>query len=59
VSFIILTRNPGTRKLLIISLEPGSDAPSEYETEDEAFTQAAHIAVCDAWGFEIVELTKL
>lgn len=56
MSFIILTRNPKTRRLLIITDESGSDAPKEFETEDAAIDTAITIKACAAWGFKIAEV---
>lgn len=51
-SYIIATRNPTTKKLLIVVDK--ADDVAEFESEDAAFETAQTIAVCRAWGAEIL-----
>lgn len=62
-TFIITTRNPGTRKLVII--KNGSpegderfdeDDPAEFETEDEAHAVAGEHTLLQAWGYDVIEV---
>lgn len=56
VSYIIVCRNPGNKKLLIISNDNAADDPAEFETEEKAYERAQEIPVCRAWGAEIVPI---
>jgi hypothetical protein len=56
VSYVIVTRNPTTRKLVFVSGDDGS--PAEFGTEDEAFKVAESNACCRAWGAEIVPVDR-
>lgn len=56
MSFIIVTRNPRNHKLVIISDAAREDDPAEFETENEATSAALSIPVCEAWGFNVVDI---
>lgn len=60
-SYIIVTRNPGTKKLMVIEEADGEDKScvSEFETEDEAYEHASTIPICRAWGAEILPVGGL
>jgi hypothetical protein len=57
MSYIIVCRNPTSRKLLIISNDDSND-PAEFETVEEAYEAANGMAVCRAWGVEIVLIDR-
>ena len=55
VSYIIVCRNPTSKKLVVIMHD---EKVAEYETEEAAFSAAQDIAVCQAWGAEIVPVCR-
>jgi len=61
MSFIIVIRSPVTKKLVVLQhwITDDDSYIAEYATEDEAFAAAGQTKICQAWGFEIVELTKI
>jgi hypothetical protein len=50
--FLVATRNPSTRKILILADEEGD--PAEFNTEDDALATAGENACCRAWGSDVV-----
>lgn len=54
MSYIIVIRNPRTKKLLAI--EDADDNVEEFSTEMEAKRVADGAQICQAWGYEIVEV---
>lgn len=57
MSFIIVTRNPGTRKLISITDSGSSDdILAEYQTKEEAEKAAKYVPACVAWGYDILEV---
>lgn len=56
VTYIIVMRNPASKKLAVIVNGEENDAQdvAEFATEDAAYECANGIAVCRSWGFEIV-----
>lgn len=64
MSFVIYVRNPGTNELVFIKTYEGdseddmmaTERIAEYNTYDEAMKVADGIRVCQAWGYDIVEL---
>jgi hypothetical protein len=55
MNYIIVTRNPTTKKLAIIT-DGESDVPAEFEDEREAMDAADETPICKAWGYEILEV---
>jgi hypothetical protein len=55
MSFILTTRNPRSKKLVIISENDDGD-PAEFKTESEALAAAAETTVCKAWGYDVIEI---
>jgi hypothetical protein len=55
MSYIIVTRNPHTRRLVVVT---GEDAETiaEFETESDANAVAMAVPICEAWGYEAVEV---
>ena len=56
ISYIIATRNPTNKKLIIIENDDGDVV--EFSTEDEAFEASKNTTVCKAWGAEILPLER-
>ena len=52
MTYIITTRNPSNNKLIIIS---DDDAPAEFTTYRRVRFEAEGIAICQAWGYDILE----
>ena len=57
MGFILVSRNPRT-KLLVVITEDDNDAPAEFETESEANAVAMAVPVCEAWGYQVLEVTN-
>lgn len=53
MGFIIVTRNPGNKKLVVIAANDQDDV-AEFETESEATKAADETTVCRAWGYQLV-----
>jgi len=60
VSYIIVCRNPATKKLVMVTDNSDDDPtqPAEFETEEKAYDAAQAIACCRAWGAEIVPVDR-
>lgn len=58
ISYIIICRNPASQKLSVIVDDENGDI-AEFATEDEAYECAKTLAMCRAWGAEIVPLAGL
>lgn len=56
MGWIIATRNPTNRKLVIIHDGNEPDEIAEFETEGDAHMAAAEIPMCRAWDWTIVEV---
>lgn len=56
MGWIIVCRNPRNQKLVIIHNDELDDFV-EFGTESEANAVAMAIPVCEAWGFEAVEVS--
>lgn len=56
MGFIIVTRNPRNKKLVIVTGED-DETVAEFETEGEARAVAMAVPVCEAWGYEAVEIS--
>jgi hypothetical protein len=56
MTFILVTRNPRTRQLIAITGEDQENL-AEFPTESEARAVAMALPLCEAWGFEAVEVT--
>lgn len=55
MGYILVTRNPRTKSLVVITRDD-SDAPAEFATESEANAVAMAVPVCEAWGYQAVEV---
>lgn len=58
MAYIITTRNPSNKRLVIITYSDTRDNErvAEYKTERAARKVADNQVVCKAWGYEIVEV---
>lgn len=56
MGWIIVVRNPRNQKLVAITNDNGDDLV-EFGTEDEANAVAMAVPICEAWGFQAVEIT--
>lgn len=55
MSFILTTRNPRSKKLVVI-VENDEGDPAEFKTMAEAIAAAGDTTLCKAWGYDIVEI---
>jgi hypothetical protein len=58
MSYILVTRNPRSKKLIPILAED-NETIAEFETEGDAAAVAMAVPVCEAWGYETLEVTSL
>lgn len=56
MGYILVTRNPRSKKLVIITGED-DETVAEFATESEANAVAMAVPVCEAWGYEAVEVS--
>ncbi len=56
MSYIIVSRNPRNKKLVIITGED-EETVAEFATESEACAVAMAVPVCEAWGYQAVEVS--
>lgn len=56
MTFILATRNPRTKQLIVITGDDQENV-AEFQTESEANAVAMALPLCGAWGFEAVEIT--
>lgn len=63
MSFVIYVRNPATNDIIFVKTYEGdegdemaTDTIAQFDTEADARATAEGIAVCDAWGYEVVDL---
>lgn len=60
MTYIIVTRNPNSKCIQVVTRLCGDDAEdppiAEYKTFDEAMGVANNIPSCVAWDFDIVEI---
>ncbi len=57
MGWIIISRNPRTQKLIAITSSEERDDIAEFGTESEAKAVAMAVPLCEAWGFEAVEVS--
>ena len=55
MSYILVSRNPRTKKLVIIT-DGEDNIPFEFERREDAVTAADCTMICKAWSYEIVEI---
>lgn len=58
MSYIIVTRNPSNKHLIAVVVGDESDKLAEYKTASEAMETADNMAICQAWGYEIIEVNQ-
>jgi hypothetical protein len=56
MSFVIACRNPSTQRLTFITEAGTDDQVAEFETETAADRAARALKLCQAWGFQVVEI---
>jgi len=56
VTYIVVSRNPNSKRLVIISDD--DDTILEFNSEDEAYAAAKKVACCRAWGAECVPIDR-
>jgi hypothetical protein len=54
MNYILITRNPRGKGILTITTDDGDVA--QFETEEEAEACADQQPLCQAWGYQVVEL---
>jgi Mg-chelatase subunit ChlD len=54
MSYIVVSRNPRTNKLVIVT-DGDDNVPAEFGTEDEAAEAASNTTICKAWGYDVIE----
>lgn len=55
MGWIIVTRNPRTRKLIVVT-EDDCETVAEFATEAAASDAAIGVPVCRAWNYEAIEV---
>jgi hypothetical protein len=58
MSYILVTRNPRSKNLVPI-LADDNETIAEFDTEGDANAVAMAVPICEAWGYEAVEITAL
>jgi len=60
ISYIIVTRNPTSKKLIVIEdgTVTGSSSIAEFSTEEKAYEVAYFSSICRAWGCEIIPVDR-
>lgn len=58
-TYIIVTRNPRTGKLLAVTDGDDDGVLAEFPTEDAAYASAKNTTACRAWGAEILPVGGL
>lgn len=57
MTYILVTRNPRSKKLIPI-LGEDNETIAEFETESDAAAVAMAVPVCEAWGYEALEVSN-
>lgn len=57
MGWIVVTRNPRSQKLVILTFGDELDDFAEFSTEGDANAIATTSPLCAAWGYEAVEIT--
>ena len=57
MTYILITRNPRSKKLIPI-LGEDNETIAEFETESEANAVAMAVPVCEAWGYQALEISN-
>jgi len=55
MTFIVVSRNPRTKKLVVLK-EGEEDHPLEFHTREGAETFADRFQIFRAWGYEVIEV---
>lgn len=54
MNYILITRNPSRKGILTIMTD--DEEIAQFETEEEAEACAVQQPLCQAWGYQVVEL---
>lgn len=57
MTYILVTRNPRSKKLIPI-LGEDNETIAEFETESDAAAVAMAVPICEAWGYEALEVSN-
>lgn len=52
--YIIVTRNPRSGRLIVVSDADGD--PAQFKTEDDAHEAAKHTVITRAWGYKVISV---
>jgi hypothetical protein len=55
VSYILIVRNPRSKKLVPVLAED-NETIAEFATESDAAAVAMAVPICEAWGYQTVEV---
>lgn len=55
MSFIIVTRNPKTKRLVVIA-DGDDERPAEFDSYESAIRAAIDTPVCQAWSYQIIAI---
>lgn len=56
MGYILVARNPRTKLLVVVTRENDDSGPAEFATESEAIAVAMAVPVCEAWGYQALEV---
>ena len=56
INYIIVTRNPSTKRLALVMDESGEHV-AEFESDQDAMDAANNTTICKAWGYEVLEVS--
>lgn len=56
MTYIIVYRNPHSKKLHIIVEDEDDALMAEFDSEDEAVVQAERMSVCRTYGYQVVPI---
>lgn len=57
MTYILVTRNPRSKKLIPI-LGEDNETIAEFETEGDAGAVAMAVPICEAWGYQALEVSE-
>lgn len=57
MTYILIVRNPRSKKLVPVLAED-NETIAEFETEGDAAAVAMAVPICEAWGYQTLEVTN-